>query len=81
MELVESLRISNNKYLQIVRAGERYLVIAVCKDTVTLLAEMEKDELTWNVSGDDTALDFKGFLDKAKQFYPGNKGQDTDKRK
>ena len=42
MELVESLRISNNKYLQIVKTGNKYLVIAVCKDTVTFLTELEE---------------------------------------
>ncbi len=81
MELMESLRISNNKYLQIVRAGKKYLVIAVCKDTVTLLAELEEEELVFMDQGEVAVLDFKGILDKAKQFYPGNKNQDTDKRK
>lgn len=81
MELVESLRISNNKYLQIVRAGERYIVMAVCKDTVTLLAELEKDELVFIDQGEAAVPDFKGVLDKARQFCLGNKNQDTDKRK
>ena len=78
---MESLRISNNKYLQIVRAGERYIVMAVCKDTVTLLAELEKDELVFIDQGEAAVPDFKGVLDKARQFCPGNKNQDTDKRK
>ncbi len=81
MELMESLRISNNKYLQIVRAGKKYLVMAVCRDTVTLLAELEEEELVFMDQGEAAVLDFKGILDKAKQFYPGNKNQDTDKRK
>jgi len=81
MELMESLRISNNKYLQIVRAGKKYLVMAVCRDTVTLLAELEEEELVFMDQGEVAVLDFKGILDKAKQFYPGNKNQDTDKRK
>ena len=37
MELIESLRLSSNKYVQIVRIGRKYLAVAVCKDTVTIL--------------------------------------------
>ncbi|MBQ9989721.1 MAG: flagellar biosynthetic protein FliO [Lachnospiraceae bacterium] len=69
MELLESLRISNNKYLQIVRVGERYLIMAVCKDTVTLLAQMKEDELVILEEGKAVSLDFKGLLDKAKKLH------------
>lgn len=80
MELVESLRISNNKYLQIVKTGNKYLVIAVCKDTVTFLTELEESELI--ISQEEAVgLDFKGLLEKAKQLRPGNGNQDIDKGK
>lgn len=80
MELVESLRISNNKYLQIVRTGNKYLVIAVCKDTVTFLTELEESELI--ISQEEAVgLDFKGLLEKAKQLRPGSGNQDIDKGK
>lgn len=46
MELVETMRISNSKYLQIIRVGEKYLVVAVCKDTVTMLTELMPQEIT-----------------------------------
>ena len=45
MEIVDTMRISSSKYLQIVRAGDKYFVVAVCKDTVTMLTEISKD--TW----------------------------------
>ncbi len=44
MEIMETMRLSANKYMQIVRVSQKYLVIAVCKDTVTLLAELGEDE-------------------------------------
>lgn len=77
MELIETLRISNNKYLQIVRTGKQYLVMAVCKDTVTLLATMSEDELVLAEHGEVEPFDFKGVLNKARQFYP--KKSDPDK--
>ena len=34
LEIIETCRISTNKYLQIVRAGEKYLVIAVGRGSI-----------------------------------------------
>ena len=45
MEIVDTMRISSSKYLQIVRVGDKYIVIAVCKDTITTLAEIAKESL------------------------------------
>jgi flagellar protein FliO/FliZ len=45
VEIIETLKIAPNKYIQIVRIGEKYFSYIVCKDTVTLLGEMTKDEL------------------------------------
>ncbi|MDD6057545.1 MAG: flagellar biosynthetic protein FliO [Clostridiales bacterium] len=44
LQVVETIRIAGNKYVQVVKAGEVYLVIAVGKDTVTLLAKLTEDE-------------------------------------
>lgn len=63
IEVVETARIANNKYIQIVRVGETYAAIAVCKDTVTLLGEIPKEELRdGNQSGN---FRFWDFLEKA----------------
>ena len=70
MELVETMRISNSKYLQIIRAGEKYLVIAVCKDTVTMLAELTADEVSLDVGNEVNSLSFREILDKMK--HQGN---------
>lgn len=47
IELVETSRISKSKYLQIVRVGNKFFCIAVCKDTVTLLGEVDENELVF----------------------------------
>lgn len=46
IEVVETARIANNKYIQLVRVGETYMAVAVCKDTVTMLGEIPKEQLT-----------------------------------
>ena len=63
IQVVETVRISNNKYVQILRVGETYVVIAVCKDTVTLLGEVSADQL--NLNGSAQSFSFKELLDKA----------------
>ena len=73
MELIDTLRISNNKYLQIVRVGERYYCMAVCKDTVTLLGEIQKEELFFNENDASAGMDFQAILEGFKQKQKGNK--------
>ena len=73
MEIIETLRISNNKYLQIVKVGNRYLVMAVCRDTVTMLTELDEKELVFVESDAVSLPDFKGILEKAKQMQTKNK--------
>ena len=40
IEVRETVRIANNKYIQLIRVGETYFAVAVCKDTVTTLGEI-----------------------------------------
>lgn len=46
LEVVETTRITSNKYLQLVRAGKKYVLIGVGKDEIHMLAELSEDELT-----------------------------------
>ena len=43
--VLETFRVTQNKYLQVVKVGEIYMVIAVCKDSITMLTRLDKDEL------------------------------------
>ena len=63
IEVIETTRIANNKYIQIIRAGEKYMVIAVCKDTVTMLGEIPEDSL--KATRPVQNFGFKELLDKA----------------
>jgi len=63
IELIETTRISNNKYIQIVKIGEKYFAIAVCKDTVTLLGQVPEEELHFTKS-EFQMPKFKDLLDK-----------------
>lgn len=46
IQVVETFRLSQTKYIQIIRAGiDRYFVIAVSKDDITYIAELNKEDI------------------------------------
>ena len=71
ISVIETIRISSSKYIQLIQIGSRYFAIAVCKDTVTLIGEIEQDDL---VLTDNTTQvqseSFKTILDKFKKDKP-----------
>lgn len=44
-QVLDTVRIANNKFAQILKLGDTYLVIAVGKDEVTMLAKLTEDEI------------------------------------
>lgn len=67
LEVIETMRVTGNKYLQIVRAGKKYLVIAVGKDEIHMLAELSEDDLTFLKDQSTQKMDFKSILEKLKK--------------
>lgn len=74
LRIIETLKITANKYIQIVQAGDEYLVIAIGKDEVCLLTKLTEDQLEIlpdNMSGSEIGTDsFKEILDKLKHHIP-----------
>ena len=68
LEVIETCRISPNKYVQILRAGEKYLVIAVGKDEVHMLAELSEDELVIRENDEVQSLSFAGVFEQVKKL-------------
>jgi flagellar protein FliO/FliZ len=69
IEVLETFKIAQNKYIQVVRVGKKYYSYIVCKDTVTLLGEMEEDEIPdMEKPKKETAinLNFKEIFEKHK---------------
>lgn len=71
IEVVETCRLTANKYVQILRMGDTYVAVAVCKDTVTLLGEIPKEQLDFRSGEGRSSIDFKGILEKAKMINSG----------
>lgn len=66
VEIIEVSKIAANKYIEIVRCGDKYLAIAVCKDTVTVLCELTKEQITFRSQDDSGKGIFRELLEKAK---------------
>ena len=63
IEVLETVRVANNKYIQLVRVGATYMAIAVCKDTVTMLGEIPVSQLAFrDTQGSGTS--FRNLLEK-----------------
>lgn len=68
INVLETFRISNNKYIQIVRVGDKVFAVAFAKDSVTLLGELNEDSLSFPESGEDFSMDFKEVFKNATNF-------------
>ncbi len=56
-ETIETFRVTQNKFLQIVKVGNKYLLLAVGKDEISMLTELSEDELDLS----DNALNSDSF--------------------
>lgn len=65
IKVIEIFRISPNKTIEIVKIGEHYLALAVSKDNVELLAELDESEIKEQERTLEP-IDFKKILDKMK---------------
>ena len=79
IQVIETTRIANNKYIQIIRAGEKYMVIAVCKDTVTMLGEISGEQLKEVAPAEHLSLDRAAGKTKAAREEPKEKQMHDEK--
>lgn len=74
LKVVETLKIAQNKFVQIIEVGDEYLVIALGKDEVQLLTKLTREQLgilpseeTQTGIGADS---FKELLEKFRKHIP-----------
>lgn len=66
-EVIETFKVTSNKYLQLIRAGEKYLVISIGKDEINILTELSKDEIDFGSAEASSDDGFAKLLSKAKE--------------
>lgn len=62
IEVLETAQITAGKYIQLVRLGNTYAAIAVCKDTVTMLCQIPEEQIRGKDVFGDQGMNFKELL-------------------
>jgi len=63
IEVVETYRISQNKYIQIIRLGSKYVAIAVSKDSVEKLCMLSDEDVKDMQEEVKNTTSFKDIID------------------
>ena len=66
-EAIETYRITNGKYLQLVRVGQKYIVIGIGKDDISMLCEISEDELDLTKEKPQASEAFSVLMEKARE--------------
>lgn len=66
IKVVETSRVTVDKYLQIVEVGGRYFLIGITKTNISLISEVDADQIKANLPVETERFSFKEFLDRAK---------------
>lgn len=71
-EAIESFRITNGKYLQLVKVGDRYIVLGIGKDSVSMICELSPDEVKLVREGGGISKDtFRELFAKERKSIGG----------
>lgn len=75
IQVIEVYRISNSKMLQIVKFANKYVAIAVSKDNITFITELDENEVLTHEYNEGEKQSFRQIFDKikgkkSKGWYP-----------
>lgn len=65
-KVIDTYRISPNKFVQIVKIGNKFIVIAIGKDTINYITELDEAEVLIREENVKVDLSFKQILEKMK---------------
>ncbi|MBQ7972767.1 MAG: flagellar biosynthetic protein FliO [Lachnospiraceae bacterium] len=68
INVIETLKITANKYIQIVKIGDKYFAVAIGKDEIHLIGEISEESLKIPETQNMNAPGFKEILENAKNF-------------
>lgn len=78
IRIIEMVRLSGGKSIDLVKAGDKYLVLGESKDQVSLLCELNPDSVSLPEEGPESGMqtpDFKKLLEKAGSALRKNDGK------
>lgn len=66
IKVVETSRITVDKYLQIIEVNGQYFLIGISKNNISLISEIDSDRIKACTPKEIEKFSFKEFLEKAK---------------
>ncbi len=66
IKVVETSRITVDKYLQIIEVNGQYFLIGISKNNINLISEIDSDRIKACIPKEIVKFSFKEFLEKAK---------------
>ncbi len=66
-QVIDAYRISANKVLQIVKIGNKYVVLGIGKDSINYITELEEAEVIFREFNQGEKQTFKQIMDKLKK--------------
>ncbi len=76
IKVIESMRVNNSKVLEIVKAGDKCFLIAVCKDTITLIGEVNEETL--ELESEKDGASFGSVFSRFKVMQKNNDADDSE---
>lgn len=65
IKVIETFKIAQNKYIQIIQLGDKYYSIAVTKDNITFLSALDEEQLDLTKKDKEvTVLPFQDILNR-----------------
>ena len=74
-EVIETFPIAQNKYLQLIKMGTKYIVISVAKESITYITELNEEDVC-QVQKNSTIISGKNF----KEVLSGILKENSDKK-
>ncbi len=66
-KVIDTYKVTQNKYMQIIKIGSKYFVIAVCKDTIQLITELQEEDIVLKEKSSKTNISFQEILKTIKK--------------
>lgn len=76
IEVIETYKITTNKYIQIIRTGEQYFAVGVGKDEIHMLTQLDPEKLQLNTEKQSETLNFKEFFNREKHLRENKKNEE-----
>ncbi len=66
-KVIDTYKVTQNKYMQIIKIGSKYFVIAVCKDTIQLITELKEEDIVLKERSSKVNTSFQDILKAIKK--------------